>query len=35
MGSFDGKIDVLVVGGGMISREVILPTVFQEQSMGE
>ncbi|MDX1358655.1 MAG: Gfo/Idh/MocA family oxidoreductase, partial [Clostridia bacterium] len=32
--SFDGKIDVLVVGGGMISREVILPTVFQEQKYG-
>ena len=29
--SFESKIDVLVVGGGMISREVILPTVFQEQ----
>ncbi|MBN2558806.1 MAG: Gfo/Idh/MocA family oxidoreductase [Clostridia bacterium] len=28
------KIDVLVVGGGMISREVILPTVFQEQKYG-
>lgn len=26
--------DVLVVGGGMISREVILPTVFQEQKYG-
>ena len=32
--SFDGKIDVLVVGGGMISREVILPTIFQEQKYG-
>jgi predicted dehydrogenase len=32
--SFNGKIDVLVVGGGMISREVILPTVFQEQKYG-
>ncbi|HPQ47440.1 MAG TPA: Gfo/Idh/MocA family oxidoreductase [Clostridia bacterium] len=30
----NGKIDVLVVGGGMISREVILPTVFQEQKYG-
>lgn len=28
------KMDVLVVGGGMISREVILPTVFQEQRSG-
>ena len=26
--------DVLVVGGGMISREVILPTLFQEQRYG-
>lgn len=34
MNGFDGKIDVLVVGGGMISREVILPTVFQEQKYG-
>ncbi|MFA6308991.1 MAG: Gfo/Idh/MocA family oxidoreductase [Clostridia bacterium] len=34
MGSFDGKIDVLVVGGGMISKEVVLPTVFQEQKYG-
>ncbi len=33
MGS-DNKIDVLVVGGGMISKEVILPTVFQEQKQG-
>jgi D-galacturonate reductase len=29
-----GKVDVLVVGGGMISREVVLPTVFQEQKYG-
>lgn len=34
MAKFDGKLDVLVVGGGMISREVILPTVFQEQKHG-
>jgi len=32
--SWDGKIPVLVVGGGMISEEVVLPTVFQEQSRG-
>ncbi len=31
---YNEKIDVLVVGGGMISREVILPTVFQEQKYG-
>ena len=34
MASFNGKPDILVVGGGMISREVILPTVFQEQKYG-
>ena len=32
--SNNGKVDVLVVGGGMISREVVLPTVFQEQKYG-
>lgn len=31
MSTNSGKPDVLVVGGGMISREVILPTIFQEQ----
>ena len=30
----NNKIDVLIVGGGMISREVVLPTVFQEQKYG-
>ena len=34
MGAFDKKVDVLVVGGGMISKEVVLPTVFQEQRYG-
>ncbi len=32
--AWNGKIPVLVVGGGMISEEVVLPTVFQEQSRG-
>ncbi len=32
--AWDGKIPVLVVGGGMISEEVILPMVFQEQKRG-
>ncbi len=32
--SWDGKIPILVVGGGMISEEVILPMVFQEQKRG-
>ena len=34
MGMYDRKVDVLVVGGGMISQDVILPTVFQEQKYG-
>jgi D-galacturonate reductase len=32
--SWDGKPPVLVVGGGMITEEVVLPTVFQEQKRG-
>ncbi len=32
--TWDGKIPVLVVGGGMISEEVVIPTVFQEQQRG-
>jgi len=32
--AWDGKIPVLVVGGGMISEEVVIPTVLQEQSRG-
>ncbi|MCK4283888.1 MAG: Gfo/Idh/MocA family oxidoreductase [Candidatus Brocadiae bacterium] len=32
---WDGKLDVLVIGGGMISQEVILPTVFQERRRGK
>ncbi len=31
---FNEKIDVLVVGGGMISKEVVLPTVYREQKYG-
>ncbi|RKY62095.1 MAG: hypothetical protein DRP95_01995 [Candidatus Latescibacterota bacterium] len=31
---WDGKLDVLVIGGGMISEEVILPTLFQERREG-
>jgi predicted dehydrogenase len=33
--AWDGKLDVLVIGGGMISQEVILPTVFQERRRGK
>jgi len=32
--AWDGKIPVLVVGGGMISEEVVIPTVLQEQRRG-
>jgi len=32
--SWNGALPVLVVGGGMITEEVILPTVFQEQRAG-
>jgi hypothetical protein len=31
---WDGALPVLVVGGGMITEEVILTTVFQEQRAG-
>lgn len=31
---WDGRLPVLVVGGGMITEEVILPTIFQEQKRG-
>jgi len=29
-----GRLDVLLIGGGMISEEVILPTLFQERARG-
>lgn len=32
--AWDGKVDVCLIGGGMISEEVILPTVFQERLRG-
>ena len=35
MGVWEGKLDALVVGGGVISLEVILPTLFQERRRGE
>ncbi|NPV08728.1 MAG: Gfo/Idh/MocA family oxidoreductase [Anaerolineae bacterium] len=34
MGQTDAKLNVLLIGGGMISEEVVLPTVFQEQREG-
>jgi D-galacturonate reductase len=33
--TWDGKLSALLVGGGMISQEVILPTLFQEQRRGK
>ena len=35
MSNWDGRLPVLVVGGGMISEEVILPTVFQERRLAK
>jgi len=35
MSNWDGKLDVVLVGGGMISLEVILPTLFQERREGK
>ncbi len=32
---WDGKLDILLVGGGVIALEVILPTLFQEQREGK
>ena len=32
--AWDGRVPVLVVGGGMISEEVVIPTVLQEQKRG-
>jgi len=32
---FDGKCNVLCIGGGMISQEMILPTIFQERKRGK
>ncbi len=32
--AWDGRVPVLLIGGGMISQDVILPTLFQEQDRG-
>ena len=32
--SWDGKVDVLVIGGGMICEDAVLPTLFQERAKG-
>ena len=32
--AFDGKVDVLVIGGGMICEDAVLPTLFQERRRG-
>ena len=34
MAEWDGRLPVVVVGGGMITQEVILPTLFQERRRG-
>jgi len=34
MSQCDTKLNVLLIGGGMISEEVLLPTLFQEQAAG-
>lgn len=33
--AWDGKVDVCLIGGGMISEEVVLPTVLQERLRGK
>jgi len=33
--TWDGKVDILLIGGGMISQELILPTLFQERRRGK
>jgi len=35
MATWDGRLPILVVGGGMITEEVVLPTVFQERRLGK
>ena len=32
--SWDGKVDILVIGGGMICEDAVLPTVFQQRLRG-
>ena len=32
--TWDGRVDVLVIGGGMICEELVLPTVFQHRRLG-
>ena len=32
--AWDGKVDVLVIGGGMICEDAVLPTLFQERARG-
>lgn len=32
--AWDGKIDILVIGGGMICEDAVLPTIFQERRRG-
>jgi len=32
--AWDGKVDILVIGGGMICEDAVLPTLFQERRKG-
>ena len=32
--AWDGRVPILLIGGGMISQDVIIPTLFQEQDRG-
>ena len=32
--AFDGKVNILVIGGGMICEEATLPAIFQQRKMG-
>ncbi len=32
--AWDGKVDILVIGGGMICEDAVLPTLFQERRRG-
>ena len=32
--AWDGRVPILLIGGGMISQDVIIPTIFQEQDRG-
>jgi hypothetical protein len=33
--SWDKRLDVLLIGGGMISQEVVIPTLLQERTRAQ